>query len=126
MTDADKHWEPALNPEDIARFFVSRANAGDVDGLVALYEPDAVVAVGEGEVAVGSEASRSFYAKLLADRPQFEPGEQRPALRQGDLALTSSRLLNGTVTAEVARKQPDGTWLWVIDQPVIARKSAID
>jgi hypothetical protein len=32
------------------------------------------------------------------------------------LALTSTLSHNGTVTAEVARKQPDGIWLWVIDQ----------
>jgi hypothetical protein len=37
-----KHQEPAVQPDDLARFFVERANAGDVDGLVALYEPDAV------------------------------------------------------------------------------------
>ena len=30
-----------------------------------------------------------------------------------NLALTSTRLPNGIVTAEVARKQSDGTWLWV-------------
>jgi hypothetical protein len=35
---------------------------------------------------------------------------------QADLALTSTRFTGG-VTAEVARRQPDGTWLWVIDQP---------
>jgi hypothetical protein len=29
-------------PEQLGRFFVERANAGDVDGIVALYEPDAV------------------------------------------------------------------------------------
>jgi hypothetical protein len=58
---------------------------------------------------------------LLAERPRFELGEQRPALRRGDLALTSSRLTNGTVTAEVARRQADGTWLWAVDQPFIAK-----
>lgn len=42
--DSRKTWEPALEPEDLARFFVVRANAGDVDGLVALYETDAVLA----------------------------------------------------------------------------------
>jgi ketosteroid isomerase-like protein len=119
--DGNKTWEPALEPEDLARSFVSRANAGDVEGLVALYEPDAVLAGTEGRLVVGTEAIRDFYAELLADRPQFEPGEQRPALRHGDLALTSSRLANGMVTAEIARRQPDGTWLWVIDQPAIAK-----
>lgn len=37
-----------------------------------------------------------------------------------DLAMTSSRLTNGSVTAEVTRLQPDNTWLWIIDQPAIA------
>jgi len=34
----------------------------------------------------------------------------------GDLAITSTRLPDGTVTAEVARRQTDGTWRWVIDR----------
>lgn len=121
--DNRHNWEPALNPEDLARFFVERANAGDVEGLAALYEDNAVLAGTGGELAVGTEAIRAFYAGLLANRPQFTPGDQRPALRQGDLALTSSRLVNGVVTAEVARRQPDGTWLWVIDQPAIAKEA---
>jgi ketosteroid isomerase-like protein len=119
--DGGQTWEPALDPEDLARFFVSRANAGDVEGLVALYEPDAVLAGPEGQTLVGTEAIRGFYAELLADRPRFDPGEQRPVLRRGDLALTSSRLANGTVTAEVARRRADGTWLWAIDQPAVAK-----
>ncbi len=120
-TDGGKTRKPALEPEDLARFFVSRANAGDVEGLVALYEPDVVLAGPEGRTLVGTEAIRSFYAALLADRPQFEPGEQRPALLRGDLALTSSRLTDGTVRAEVARRQADGTRLWAVDQPAIVK-----
>lgn len=121
--NSHKTWEPAMRPEDLARFFVLRANAGDVDGLVALYEPDAVLAGPDGQVMRGKDVIRSFYARLLADRPTCQAGDQRPALRLGDLALTSSRLVNGTVTAEVARQQPDGTWLWVIDQPAIAQEA---
>ncbi len=121
--NSDQTWEPALNPEDLARFFLMRANAGDVDGLVALYEPDAILAGPEGQLVIGTEAIRRFYDGLLANRPTFQAGNQRPALRCGDLALTSSRLVNGTVTAEVARQQPDGTWRWAIDQPAIARET---
>jgi hypothetical protein len=36
--------ERALQPEDLDRFFIQRANVGDVDGVVALYEPEAVLA----------------------------------------------------------------------------------
>ncbi len=115
-------YEPALNPEDLARFFIVRANAGDVEGLVALYEPDAILAGPDGQIMKGHDAIRLFYAGLLAGRRKFQPGEQRPALRNGDLALTSSRLVNGQVTAEVARRQPDGSWRWAIDQPAIAKE----
>jgi ketosteroid isomerase-like protein len=111
--------EPAYEPEDLARFFVARVNAGDVEGLVALYEPDAILACPDQQTAIGSDAIRSFYAGLLALRPQFEPGQQHPVMRNGDLALTSSTLANGAVTAEVARRQTDGTWLWAVDQPNI-------
>lgn len=109
----------ARDPQELACLFVSRGNARDVEGLVALYEPDAVVAWGEGGMAVGSGAVRSFYAQLLASGRTFYLGEQRAALICGDLALTSTRLPDGRVTVEVARKQHDGTWLWIIDQPSI-------
>ena len=111
----------ALDPQDLARYFVLRANAGDVEGLVALYEPDAALASPEGQITKGSGAIRRFYAAMLASRPRFAPGEQRPALQNGDLALTSTRLANGGVTAEIARRQSDGTWLWSVDQPSIAK-----
>jgi ketosteroid isomerase-like protein len=118
-----KTWEPARDPEDLARFFMVRVNGGDANGLAALYELDAVLVAPGGQVLRGRDAIRAFYAELLAERPTFQEGEQRPALRRGDLALTSSRLVNGQVTAEVARQQADGTWLWAIDQPAIARES---
>ncbi|MFI9629339.1 hypothetical protein [Streptomyces sp. NPDC052042] len=34
----------------------------------------------------------------------------------GDLALTTTRI-GTTSTAEVVRRQDDGTWCWVIDRP---------
>jgi ketosteroid isomerase-like protein len=111
--------ERAAQPEDLSRLFLERANAGDVDGLVALYEPDAVLASPPGQVTSGTQAIRQVYQRLLADRPRFAAGEQQPALHFGDLALTSTRLVGGGATVEVARRQPDGTWLWVIDQPNI-------
>ncbi len=109
--------ERALAPQDLARLLVARANGGDVEGMVALYEPDAVLACGGGRFAVGSEAIRGFYADLAATGPRFKLGDQRPALVCGQLALTSTRLPNGAVTAAVARQQADGAWLWVVDEP---------
>jgi ketosteroid isomerase-like protein len=108
--------QPARDPNDLEKLFVERANAGDVEGLLALYEPNAIVAHGDGEVAVGLSEIRDFLSKFLAGRPQLDQSMQAAALRSGDLALTSSRLSNGDITAEIARRQPDGTWLWVVDQ----------
>ena len=107
----------AANPEDLSRLILDRLNAGDVEGLVALYEPDAVLVLPDGRVATGAEEIRATYAALVAGRPRFEPGTPRPTLRSGDLALTSTRLTNGVLTAEVARRQPDGAWRWVLDHP---------
>jgi hypothetical protein len=110
----------ALDPQDLARLLVSRADADDAEGMVALYEPDAALARGDGRITVGTAAIRKFYTDLLATGRTFDLGEQRPAMLRENLALTSTRLPNGIVTAEVARKQIDGTWLWAIDQPSIS------
>jgi ketosteroid isomerase-like protein len=95
---------------------VARENDGDVDGMAALYEPQALLDCGGAHLVHGREAIRQFYAELIASGQKFQLGEQRPAMICGDLALTSTRSRDGNVTAEVARRQSDGTWLWVIDQ----------
>jgi len=92
-----------------------RENLGDAERMAALYERDAVLA-GDGRRVVGKDAIRDFYTELITAGQKFALGVQRPALISGDLALTSTVLPDGAVTAEVARRQPDGTWLWVIDQ----------
>jgi ketosteroid isomerase-like protein len=107
---------PAAQPEHLERLFVQRVNAGDVDGLMALFEPDAVMATGQGRMATGREEIRQVLAELVASGEKLTLGHQRPTLQVGNLALTSTRLVNGDVTAEVARRQADGTWRWVIDR----------
>jgi ketosteroid isomerase-like protein len=111
--------EPAAEPEDLGRYFIERANAGDVEGLVALYEPGAVLAFPAGRLTAGHDEIRKVYAELLADEPSFSSPGQQAAIRNGDLALTSTRLPGGGATVEIARRQPDGSWRWVIDQPAV-------
>ncbi len=114
--------EPALDPQDLERLLIDRQWAGDIEGMLALFEPDAVVDIGEGRFMRGQAAIRAYFAETVASGRKFQRGEQRPALvgGGGDLALTSTRLPDGSVTSEVARRQPDGTWLWAIDRYSLA------
>lgn len=108
--------ETARDPQDLERLLISRQHAGDVEGMVALFEADAVIDSSDGRLTRGRDAIRAFFTEFVITGRKFQIGEQRPALISGDLALTSTRLPNGTVTGEVARRQSDGTWLWVIDR----------
>ncbi len=87
------------------------------DSGVALYEPDAVLAFPPGQLTTGTQAIRKVYEQLLATNPSFQ-GTPQPAIVNGDLALTSTRIPSGA-TVEIARRQPDGTWRWLVDQPRI-------
>ena len=107
----------AAQPGDLRGLFVERLNAGDVDGLVALYEPNAVLGLPGGQVAAGREQIRAAYLQLVEAKFTVTQGEEVPTLQQGDLALTAARFEGGTKVAEVARRQADGTWLWALDQP---------
>jgi ketosteroid isomerase-like protein len=113
LTDRDR----ATQPNHLERMFIARANARDLDGLVALYESDAVLMTfPRREIAVGRREIRDALERMLAEQQEFVLGEQRPPVVSGDVALTSTRLPDGAITTEVARRQPDGTWLWVIDR----------
>jgi ketosteroid isomerase-like protein len=110
----------ATEPEDLTRLFVERVNTGDVDGLVELYESDAVLAYPPGAVTVGREAIRAVFERMLANAPRFQEETPLPTVHNGDLALTSTPSADNTGgRVQVVRRQPDGTWLRIIDRPEI-------
>ena len=87
----------ATEPNDLGRYFIERGNAGDVDGLVALYEPNAVLAFPPGNLATGHAEIRKVYEQFVAAAPVLSPGRQHPALVSGDLALTATTLTTGEI-----------------------------
>ncbi|ESX72394.1 MULTISPECIES: ketosteroid isomerase [unclassified Mesorhizobium] len=119
MTDETDR-QPARDPQELERLLISRQWVGDIDGMAALFEPHAVIDSGGGQLTFGREAIQTLFAEITATGRKFQSGDQRPAVINGDLALTSTRLPDGTITTEVARRQNDGTWLWVIDRFSVA------
>jgi uncharacterized protein (TIGR02246 family) len=114
--------ERALNPEDITRLFVERSNAGDAEGVAALYEENAVLAYPPGQQTIGRAAIQKLWESVLAHKPHFEPEEPLPTLVSGDIALTSTPPSDGTgARAQVVRRQTDGSWLRLLDQPEFAQ-----
>ena len=113
--------------------FADAVSRGDLDRLCALYERDAVVIAPAGETGAGErrdgiDAIRSHLAQLLAMQPAMKILASQAHAR-GELALLSSHWV-ATVTlpgrsradiegrgSELARRQPDGTWRLVIDNP---------
>ena len=104
------------NPDHLGAAVLAAINAGDLDGIMSCYEPCAVLELPDGTAAVGHRSIRQFYAHLLQTRPVFAAGRPAPSLVVGDIALTTT-VIGSTATAEVARRQRDGTWRWVLDRP---------
>jgi len=117
-----------MEPEHIHTLFRERFRAKDLDGLLALYEDDAVFLTAPSPILTGKAAIREALTGFLAIEGRFEL-ETRYVARCGDIALLSNAWhLTGTApdgspvdmrgqTAEVVRRQPDGRWLYIIDHP---------
>jgi len=119
----------ARRPEELDRLFAQALNAGDLDALLALYEPNAALAPQPGQVVTGAQSIREALRAFIAMKPTLTMLETKTVMQTGEIALNSAKWhLTGTgpdgspVTmdghsAEVARRQADGTWRMVIDSP---------
>ncbi len=97
--------------------------AGDVDGILTTYETGAIVVGQPGVPVSGDAALREMFEQFIAQGATFTYGAHDVVLA-GDVALHLMKWTaptpNGDVTAlsvAVLRKQPDGNWKMVIDQP---------
>jgi ketosteroid isomerase-like protein len=63
---------PARSPDALDRLFAEALNGGNLDALVALYEPNANLMPEPGKVVVGTEAIRKALRAILAAKPTIE------------------------------------------------------
>ena len=115
-------------PEEIHGAFSKAFNDGDLDALMALYEPEASLAPAPGEVVTGTAAIRNALAGFLALNGQMVITTTRVVTADDVALLHGTWTLAGTDpdgkavelagrNTEVVRRQSDDTWRFAIDNP---------
>ena len=122
---------PAHKPEEVDLLLQEAIlDRGDLDAALALYEPNAVFVASPDQVVTGHAAIRAVLEGMIAGRPTGKvDAVTAVASADGSVAVTRTK---GSMTSpgpdgkpvtmsfhsvEVVRKQPDGTWLFIIDDP---------
>jgi len=116
------------DPVALDRAFEDALNRHDLDALMALYEPEAALMPMPGKVVTGTAAIREALAGFVAMKPVIRTSGRLVA-QTGDVALLANDWTleaagpDGTPTTmsgsavEIARRQPAGHWLFVVDMP---------
>jgi uncharacterized protein (TIGR02246 family) len=107
-------------------------SAGDLDRVVGLYEADGVFVppgAPASDAVHGRDAIREVVQQFLAIKPAMTVNLVKVlevdeiALLTGSWRLTGQGsdgdiAMSGTF-ANIGRRQPDGTWLYVLDNPEV-------
>jgi len=124
----------ANTPYEIYGLFSEYFNSGTIDLLLTLYTDDAVLIPVAGQEARGKEAIREALNGFLSLKGSFQI-EPPTVVEANDTALVMAKwTLNGTSptgepveivgqTSDVIRRQPEGSWLFVIDNPFGAQSA---
>ena len=119
---------PAQKPEQVDQLFEQAFNARDIDALMELYEPDAVLVAQPGQPAVGTEQIRAALEGFLALNGPIHM-THLGLVDGGDIANAFGRwTVDGTgpdgqpvslggLSSEVVRRGADGAWRFVLDAP---------
>ena len=118
--------------QDIHPAVEAGVNQGDLEALIALYAEDARMVTLDGSVAEGLDAIREQWKAVLAMNGTITV-QTRYVIELGELALLSNSWTfragdeeMSAITCEVARRGPDGRWLYLIDHPFAAEHSTHD
>ena len=115
-------------PENVLQAVIDGINGGNLDALATLYEPEAAFASEPGRLAPGHAGIRESLAGFIAMKGTLDLKVTR-VLQASDLALVvgvwsfvGTGSDGGPVklsghNADVLRRQADGSWRFVIDNP---------
>jgi uncharacterized protein (TIGR02246 family) len=113
------------DPRQMHEHFAKYFNSKDADGILSLYEDDAVILAAPGQPAAGHDAIREALGGFIAMGGTVTFVAEAEPIINGDLALTHGRWrldVEGaepmeSATAEVLRRGADGKWRYVLDNP---------
>lgn len=120
---------PAKTPEEICGLFQRFMADGDLEGVLSVYDIEAVFLNESCETTKSRDELRQALVPLAAAKTKFE-FEIKQVVQAGEIALMHTRWkVSGaqpmTVHAvEVARRQNDGTWRWLIGDPYTVKREA--
>ena len=118
----------AGTPAELLNDFFAKFNAGDIEGVLAHYESDAAFVDEPGKVVHGTDAIRESLNNFFAMKPTMTNVKTETILA-GDIGTNYTKWnLTGTgpdgepismegVAIDIIRRQPDGGWKMVIDNP---------
>ena len=112
----------ARSPEEICHLLQKYMAKGDIDLVLSLYDEDVVFLNQSSEPKRGKEALRKELAPFASAKASFD-FNIRQVIQAGDIALThtewnvSSPHQMSLYAIEVARRQSDGSWRWLIGDP---------
>jgi uncharacterized protein (TIGR02246 family) len=118
----------AHKPEDWPQVFEQLFNAGDLDAVMALDDPEARFVTQSGETLVGREAIRKVLGSMMEAKTQFHSRVVR-AMTVGDIAQLYTDFDGTTIDSsgkttvthhkaiEVLRRQIDGCWKLIMGDP---------
>ena len=111
-----------MSPQNTLDLLIECANNNDLDGIMALYDPEAVFTVSPGKVVKGIKAIRDIFAHILKLGVSVTI-EKTAIIEAGDIATCINRVrIKGggfgsdpLMAFDVLRRAADGKWLFVID-----------